>query len=119
MFDRDVNYPTAVASYDDDGVTAAIDWCVEHMQNGDTLSVWTSLKSNLRNCRQLADLVQRHSDVAHITGRGSRGPAGSGPVLMAWADMDGIGDSYGSAMGSAPSVSSRGTRTPSGRGSPR
>ncbi|BBZ18736.1 hypothetical protein [Mycolicibacterium gadium] len=92
MFDRDVNYPTAVASYDDDGVTAAIDWCVEHMQKGDTLSVWTSLKSNLRNCAQLADLVQRQSDVAHITGRGSHGPAGSGPVLMAWAGMDAIGE---------------------------
>lgn len=47
MFDRNVDYPTAVASYDDEGVTAAIDWCVEHMQKNDTLSVWTSLKSEV------------------------------------------------------------------------
>jgi hypothetical protein len=32
MFDRDVDYPTAVASYDDDGVDAAIDWCVQHIR---------------------------------------------------------------------------------------
>ena len=32
MFDRDVDYPTAVASYDDEGVDAAIDWCCEHME---------------------------------------------------------------------------------------
>lgn len=83
MFDRDVNYPTAVASYDDGGVTAAIDWCSEHLQKGDTLSVWTSLKSNLRNCPELENFVQSYRDVTHITGRGTSSPAGAGPVLMA------------------------------------
>ena len=53
MFDREARYPTAVASYDDEGVAAAIDWCVEHMEDGDTISVWTSLKSNLENCPAL------------------------------------------------------------------
>ena len=48
MFDRDANYPTAVASYDDLGVAAAITWCLAHMEDGDTMSVWTSLKSYLR-----------------------------------------------------------------------
>lgn len=91
MFDRDVDYPTAVASYDDEGVAAAIKWCVEHMEDDDTLSVWTSLKSNLRNCAELERLVQRHRDVVHITGRGHVVTAGVGPVLMAWADMDDIG----------------------------
>ena len=38
MFDRDVDYATAVASYDDEGVDAAIAWCVQHMKDGDTLS---------------------------------------------------------------------------------
>ncbi len=33
MFDRDVTYPTAVASYDDEGVDVAIDWCCEHMED--------------------------------------------------------------------------------------
>lgn len=92
MFDHEVNYPTAVASYDDEGVAAAIRWSVAHMQDGDTLAVWTSLKSNLRNCAKLERLVQRHRDVEHITGRGGAMPSGSGPVLMAWADMDDVGE---------------------------
>ncbi len=91
MFDRDVNYPTAVASYDDEGVRAAVAWCVRHMQDGDTLTVWTALKSNLRNCHALEDLVARHGDVEHVTGRGGSYVRGPGPVLMAWADMDDIG----------------------------
>jgi hypothetical protein len=91
MFDRDVDYPTAVASYDDEGVNAAIDWCCEHMEDGDTLTVWTSLKSNLQNCAQLEQFVARHSNVEHVTGRGGAFIHGNGPVLMAWADMDDIG----------------------------
>lgn len=50
MFDRNVDYPKAVASYDDAGLRAAIDWCCGHVEAGDTLTVWTHLKSNLRNC---------------------------------------------------------------------
>jgi hypothetical protein len=92
MFDRAVNYPTAVASYDDDGVKAAIDWCCQHMTDGDTLTVWTSQKSNLGNCAQLEQLVNRHSNVEHVTGRGGGYIHGKGPVLMAWADMDDIGN---------------------------
>lgn len=91
MFNHDVDYPTAVASYDEEGVATAINWCVEHFEEGDTLSVWTSLKSNLPNCPALERFVQRHRDVVHITGRGGGMPAGSGPVLMAWPDMEDIG----------------------------
>ncbi|WP_419703231.1 hypothetical protein [Promicromonospora sp. NFX87] len=91
MFDRDTDYPTAVASYDDDGVTAAINWSVERLEDGDTISVWTSLKSNLENCAELERFVQRYRDVKHITGRGGGTPAGTGPVLMAWPDLDDIG----------------------------
>jgi hypothetical protein len=92
MFDREVDYPTAVASYDEEGVDAAIDWCCEHMEDGDTLTVWTGLKSNLANCAQLDRLVHRHSNVEHIAGRGGGFIRSSGPVLMAWADMDDIGE---------------------------
>lgn len=91
MFDRDVDYPTAVASYDDEGVDAAIDWCCEYMEDGDTLTVWTSLKSHLRNCLELEQLVNQRSNVEHVTGRGGEFIRGNGPVLMAWADMDDIG----------------------------
>jgi hypothetical protein len=91
MFERDVDYPTAVASYDDAGVDAAIAWCAQHMEDGDTLTVWTGLKSDLPNCKRLEQLVSRHANVEHITGRGGGYVRGRGPVLMAWPDMDSIG----------------------------
>jgi len=99
MFDRKVDYPTAVASYDAEGVAAAIDWSCEHLGDGDTLTVWTHLKSNLRNSTELERLVTRHSNVEHVTGRGGGSLHRPGPVLMAWPDMDDIGKlvSYGSS----------------------
>lgn len=92
MFDRNADYPTAVASYDDEGVTAAIEWCVQHADDGDIISVWTALKSNLKNCPALESFVRNHRNVEHITGRGGGSPSGRGPVLMAWADMQDIGE---------------------------
>lgn len=91
MFDRVIDYPVAVASYDDEGMNAAIAWCVEHMEDGETLTVWTSQKSNLENSTQLERLVTQHSDVRHVTGRGGNIFHGNGPVLMAWPDMNDIG----------------------------
>jgi hypothetical protein len=91
VFADQVDYPVAVASQDDVGVDAAINWCVERMQKGDTLTVWTSQKSNLRNNRTLESLVNGHSNVEHVTGRGGGTVVSKGPVLMAWADMDDIG----------------------------
>jgi hypothetical protein len=91
MFDRNVDYPKAVASYDDEGLNAAIDWCCENMEDDDTLTVWTHLKSNLRNCPQLEQFVAHHRNVEHVTGRGGGYLRGTGPVLMAWPDMSDIG----------------------------
>lgn len=90
MFDRTVQYPCAVASHDEAGVSAAIQWCLRHMQEGDTLTVWTALKSNLKNHRRLDELVAKYSDVHHVTGRGGGFITGTGPVLMAWPRMDEI-----------------------------
>lgn len=100
MFNAETGYPTAIASYDDEGVAAAIRWCVARMQPGDTMTVWTSLKSNLKNCPVLKDFVDGHRDVEHVTGRGWSSVAGTGPVLMAWADMDDVGKlvRFGSAQ---------------------
>lgn len=92
MFDDEVDYPTAVASYDDAGLAEAIRWCASHMEKGDTFTVWTKLKSNLRNCDALDRLVSRHSDVEHVTGRGGVYVRAHGPVLMAWPNMDDIGE---------------------------
>ncbi|MFF2653094.1 hypothetical protein [Streptomyces sp. NPDC058045] len=92
MFDRNTDYPTAIASYDDEGIAAAIDWCVRHMQTDDTLSVWTSLTSNLSNCDALESFVRQYSDVEHIISHGGGRPRHAGPVLMAWPDMGDIGE---------------------------
>lgn len=92
MFSRDVDYPTAVASSDDDGVDAAIYWSCEYLQDDDVLTVWTSLKSNLSNNDKLHTFVNRHSNVEHVTGRGGSFLSSSGPVLMAWPRMDDIGE---------------------------
>lgn len=92
MFDRNIDYPRAVASSDDQGIDAAITWCASKVENGQVISVWTPLKSNLRGNAKLEQFVNRYRDVEHITGRGFSMPAGRGPVLMAWPRMDGIGE---------------------------
>ncbi|WP_306211078.1 hypothetical protein [Actinoplanes sp. RD1] len=97
MFEPNGDHPTAVASYDDEGISAAIAWCRKHMQEGDTLTVWTSQKSNLRNCPQLEQLVNRDSNVRRTSARGGAHVHGHGPVLMAWADMDDISELVHSA----------------------
>lgn len=92
MFDRNVDYPCAVASNDAEGLSAAITWCRERLEDGGTLTVWTGLQSNLDNNPQLQQLVNRYSDVGHVTGRGGSYLRGTGPVLMAWPDMADIGN---------------------------
>ncbi|MEV8565603.1 hypothetical protein AB0436_08500 [Streptomyces sp. NPDC051322] len=92
MFDHNVTYPCAVASHEPEGVSAAIDWCCEHMKDGDTITVWTSLRRDVRNCSELEQLVNRRSNVEHVTGRGGGSIRGNGPVLMAWPDMAAIGE---------------------------
>lgn len=92
MFDRPTNYPSAVASYDDEGIDAAIAWCTSVAANGDVISVWTPLVSALPTCAKLESFVNRSARVEHITGRGSTWPSRPGPILMAWPDMDEIGE---------------------------
>lgn len=41
MFEANATYPTAVAGYDDAGVDAAFQWCIDLMEKGDTLTAWT------------------------------------------------------------------------------
>lgn len=92
MFETKPQYPLAIASYDDEGVDAAIQWCLHHMQPGHVLTVWTAQKNNLRNSPQLETLVNRHRDVQHLTARGGAYLRGSGPVLMAWPDVSDIAE---------------------------
>lgn len=95
MFERNIDYPIAIASYDSTGVEAAIQWSLEHMQDGDTLNVWTSSKSNLSNSGQLQEMVSQYTDVSHVTGRQARHSISRGPLIMAWADMEDIAEAVG------------------------
>jgi hypothetical protein len=92
MFSSTTDWPKAIASHDENGMDTAIAWCVEHLGEGETLTVWTHLKSNLANNNVLDQLVARHSNVQHVTRRGGGGLRQPGPVLMAWANMDDIAD---------------------------
>ncbi|MFI7123033.1 hypothetical protein [Amycolatopsis sp. NPDC049868] len=80
-----------MASYDVEGLDAAIDWSCDHLQDDDILTGWTHLKSNLRNCDRLEQFVARYRNVKHVTGRGGGYVRGTGPVLMAWPDMADLG----------------------------
>jgi hypothetical protein len=62
------------------------------MQAGDVLTVWTSLKSNLRNSPYLERLVSGHSNVEHVTARGGAFLRRPGPVIMAWPKMEDIAE---------------------------
>ena len=92
MFDHGTDYPLAVTSQDDDGIKAGISWCFGHMNDGDHVTVWTSLKSNLRHNQLLEWLVTRYSKVDHVTARGGAYMQRPGPVLMAWANPNDISE---------------------------
>lgn len=92
MFHHEANYPTAVTSSDDEGLRAGFQWCIDHMADGDHLTVWTHLKSNLGNNQLLQRFVSDHRDVDHVTARGGAYLGGPGPVLMAWADPNDVAE---------------------------
>lgn len=96
MFHHEADYPIAVASPDDVGLVAAIDWCIDHMEDGDHIAVWTALRSNLVNNQTLKRFVDNYSNVDHVVARGGAYLRETGPVLMAWADPDEIAEFTGS-----------------------
>lgn len=92
MFGQEIDIPMAVASYDDEGVEDAIGWCIEHLTDGEILTVWTHLKSNLEHCEALETLVKKYSNVEHMAARGKQPLLANGVVLMAWADVSDISE---------------------------
>lgn len=92
MFPQDINIPIAIANNNEEGVDDAIDWCLQHLGEGETLTIWTHLKSNLRHNEVLEELVDNYSDTAHTTARGQSPVLNTGVVLMAWADVSDIAE---------------------------
>ncbi|WP_258934373.1 hypothetical protein [Nesterenkonia pannonica] len=90
MFHHEADYPTAVTSADNEGLRSGFQWCIDHMKDGDHLTVWTHLKGNLGNNKLLEQFVSSHHSVNHITARGGAYLGDPGPVLMAWADPNDI-----------------------------
>lgn len=92
MFEHQAGYPVAITSPDDEGLKAGMEWCIRHMEDGDHITVWTHLKGNLGHNALLEEFVTGHLDVDHVTARGGAYMRRSGPVLMAWADQNDIGE---------------------------
>lgn len=92
MFHQESNYPLAVTSKDDEGIAAGVRWCLDHMGEGERLTVWTKLKKNLPNSPLLSQLVASNLRVDHITDRGGAYTKGRGPALMAWAHPSDISE---------------------------
>lgn len=96
MFHNEVDYPCAVTSADDEGLHAGFAWCADHMEDGDHITVWTHLKSNLSNNALLERFVSSSRAVDHVTARGGAFIRRAGPVLMAWPDPNDIAEFTGS-----------------------
>lgn len=82
-------FPCAVVEYDTEN---AVEWALQHMQDDDTLTVWTSFKSTLGVSSHLAELVRDYENVEHIFRRGGAFVREPGPVIMLWPDMDDIAE---------------------------
>src|SRR6478609_8295670 len=91
MFGGEPHYPCAVTSPDPDGLEEGIRWCLDLMQNGDTLTLWVPFKSSLGHSVRLQHLAHR-SDVELMTGIGVQFVHRRGPVLAAGPRMDDIGE---------------------------
>ena len=90
MFATTNDYPCAVTDGDDHGLAVGLQWCVDHMEEGDTLTLFVPLKSSLRD----SDLLRQwasYRDVDVVTSRGTSFIHSSGPILAVWPDMDDLG----------------------------
>lgn len=92
MFHHEADYPIAVTSSDNQGLEEGFAWCAQHMEDGDRVTVWTHLKSNLGNDALLEQFVEGHREVDHVTARGGAYMSRPGPVLMAWADPNDVAE---------------------------
>ena len=90
MFDRTAEYPRAIADGTDEGLKEGFDWCVERMEDGDTLTLFVAQKSVLSHSRLPNQWLSQYSDVQVETARGFV-HVKRGPVLALWPSAQGLG----------------------------
>lgn len=98
MYNFDPSIPTAVSSSDDDGVIAALNWAVAKYnddESAETITVWTSRKSQKSNNPEIEHFIDSNSRVEHITGHGAQGSAGKGPLVVVWGEPEDIAAAVG------------------------
>ena len=90
MFATPIGYPCAISDQSDEGLEAALRWVVDHLQEGQHLTVWVSQKSVLTANSFFRDLTSERG--VHVAvGRGGGYFHANGPVLALYADADGLG----------------------------
>lgn len=90
MFDRNAEFPCAIADGTDEGLEEGFDWCAERMEDGDKLTLFIAQKSVLSNSRLPDQWLSRFRDVEFETARGSV-HVQRGPVLALWPSAQGLG----------------------------
>lgn len=89
MYNADPNIPTAVASSDDDGLQAGLNWAIKHYQDDEDaegITVWTHGVQQKSANPILEQFIDRNREVHHVTGRGPDSPRVRGPLIVAWGD---------------------------------
>lgn len=90
MFVTPISYPCAVSDQSDEGLETALRWVVDHMEEGQHLTVWVSQKSVLTANSFVRDLTSEPG-VQVAVGRGGGYFHANGPVLALYAHADDLG----------------------------
>lgn len=94
MFEQDHKFPIAVASQDDEAVMRGIEWVATHKKNdpdAEGITVWAHGRQNFGFNSIIKSLIERPG-VHAITGRGHSIVRVRGPLIMAWANAEDIGE---------------------------
>lgn len=98
MYNFDPNIPTAVSSSDDEGVRAALNWAIASYnddESAEEITVWTHEQSQKSTNSTIANFVDSNHEVKHVAGRGARGVAGKGPLVIVWGEPEDIAAAVG------------------------
>ena len=95
MFNAIIGYPCAVVDQGPDGGLKALDWCLDHANNGQRLTLWVPQKSTLNKSRFLKNLSSQ-SGVNTVFGLDSYIFNADGPALAMYPRVEDLGAIAGS-----------------------